>query len=106
VARTAPPDVAKAAKRGLELRQQFKRGGTDVGARRAHQLAEGKPISDDDVIAIASYFKRHRVDKRAKTRSWGDESDPSAGYIAWLLWGGDAGESWADNERRALVRAK
>ena len=102
-ARTAPANVAKAAKRGLELRQQFRRGGTEVGARRAAQLADGKPVSDADVVAIASYFKRHSVDKRAKTHRWGDEDDPSAGYIAWLLWGGDAGEAWATREREKLA---
>ena len=102
--RKAPVDVAKAARRGLELREQFGRGGTDVGVRRAEQLAEGKPVSDADIAAIASYFKRHSVDKQAKAHRWGDETDPSAGYVAWLLWGGDAGEAWADSERERLDR--
>ena len=105
MARTAPSDVAKAARHGLELRRQFGRGGTEVGVRRANQLAEGEAVSDDDIIAIASYFKRHSVDKQAKTHRWGDEADPSAGYVAWLLWGGDAGEAWADTERQRLQPA-
>ena len=33
----APPEVAAVAKRGLALREEFKRGGTIVGARRATQ---------------------------------------------------------------------
>jgi hypothetical protein len=37
-----------------------------------------------------SYFSRHEVDKKGE--GWGKDS---AGYIAWLLWGGDAGWSWA-----------
>jgi hypothetical protein len=37
-----------------------------------------------------SYFARHEVDKKGE--GWGVDS---AGYIAWLLWGGDAGRSWA-----------
>lgn len=97
--RKAPADVANAARRGLELRKQFGRGGTAVGVNRAEQLADGKPVSNADVAAIASYFKRHTVDKQATAHRWGDEADPSAGYVAWLLWGGDAGETWANEER-------
>jgi hypothetical protein len=37
-----------------------------------------------------SYFSRHEVDKKGE--GWGKDS---AGYIAWLLWGGDAGWAWA-----------
>lgn len=102
-ARKAPDAVATAARRGLELREQFGRGGTEVGVHRAEQLAGGKPVSDADIADIASYFKRHSVDKQAKAHEWGDEADPSAGYIAWLLWGGDAGEAWADKERDKLA---
>jgi hypothetical protein len=39
---------------------------------------------------MTSYFARHEVDKKGE--GWGVDS---AGYIAWLLWGGDAGWSWA-----------
>jgi hypothetical protein len=33
-----PADVAAAAKRGLELREKFRRGGTSVGVHRAKGL--------------------------------------------------------------------
>jgi hypothetical protein len=46
---------------------------------------------------MVSYFARHEVDKRAK--NFGNEENPSAGYIAWLLWGGDVGRSWARQEK-------
>lgn len=26
----------------------------------------------------------------------------SAGFIAWLLWGGDAGKAWADHKAKNL----
>jgi hypothetical protein len=97
--------VANVAARGLDLREKFGRGGTEVGVRRAEQLRDRRPVSDADIIAIASYFKRHAVDKTAKSHEWGDESDPSAGYIAWLLWGGDAGERWADAVRAEIEAA-
>jgi hypothetical protein len=49
-----------------------------------------------------SYFARHAVDKNSKTSKWDTDSDPSADFIAWRLWGGDAGKAWADREARAL----
>ena len=97
-----PAAVAAAAKKGLELREKFNRGGTEVGVKRAHQLAGRHAVSEEDVTAISSYFKRHTVDKQAKAHEWGDDSDPSAGYIAWLLWGGDPGEKWADGLKAKL----
>ena len=91
-----PAEVVRAAAKGLKLHEKFKRGGTEVGIRRAHQLAHRKPVSAEDIKAISSYFKRHAVDKDSTSHKWGDTENPSAGYIAWLLWGGDAGEKWAD----------
>ena len=92
--------MAANAKRGLKLRDRFGRGGTDVGVKRAHQLAERRDVSEADVKAMHSYFARHGVDKQGK--DWASQDDPSAGYIAWLLWGGDEGKAWADRKRKAL----
>jgi hypothetical protein len=75
-----PADVAAAAKRGLELREKFHRGGTSVGVHRARQLAERRDVSFRDITAISAYFARHEVDKASKSHEWGDETDPSAGY--------------------------
>ncbi len=102
MAKTFTPTLkmAAAAKRGLKLREKFKRGGTEVGVRRAHQLAERRDVSEADVKAIHSYFARHVVDQAGE--GWADEDKPSAGYIAWLLWGGDEGKTWADAKRKTL----
>lgn len=94
--------MAANAKRGLKLRDTFKRGGTEVGVRRAEQLVHRATLDEADIKSMASYFARHAVDKDAKSTTWGDLSDPSAGYIAWLLWGGDAGEAWAKRSRAKL----
>lgn len=88
--------MASNARKGLALRERFNRGGTDVGVRRAQQIIDGGPLSDEDVKSMYSYFARHEVDKQSKSHEWADESDPSAGYIAWLLWGGEDGKIWAD----------
>jgi hypothetical protein len=94
--------MAAAAKRGLRLREQFGRGGTHVGVARAHQLAERRPVTETDVKAMHSYFARHAVDKQVRSHKWNSNTDPSAGFIAWLLWGGDAGKEWADRKAAKL----
>ena len=93
--RTPPKGVADCAAKGLELREQHGRGGTDVGRRRAEQLKGQHAVSERDIKSMYSYFARHNVDKRGK--NWGDPDKPSAGYIAWLLWGGDPGRKWIDD---------
>ena len=100
-----PVAVARAAAKGLKLREQFKRGGTSVGLRRARQLVDRAAVSPRDITAISSYFKRHRVDQDSTSHAWGDAENPSAGYIAWLLWGGDAGEKWADAKKAKQQKA-
>ena len=96
----APPEVAAIAKRGLALREEHKRGGTVVGATRANQLAKREVVSIDTIKRMVAYFTRHEVDLQAPAAKRGHPDYPSAGYIAWLLWGGDAGRSWA----RKIVR--
>ncbi len=100
-----PAEVAAAAKRGLELRDKFHRGGTSVGVHRAQQLAERRPVSARDIVAMSAYFARHEVDRGSKSHAWGDEANPSAGYVAWLLWGGHSGRRWADALNARLKNA-
>lgn len=83
------------AARGLEWRREFGRGGTAVGVARARDIANGRPLSLDTVERMASYFARHEVDKQGEGWSPGEPGYPSAGRIAWALWGGDAGRSFA-----------
>lgn len=97
---TPPKAVADAASKGLELRRAHKRGGTQVGVARARDLAGRKRLSEETVKRMTSYFARHNVDKRAA--NFGDDDNPSAGYVAWLLWGGEAGRSWAEAVRKKL----
>jgi hypothetical protein len=85
-----PQEVRSNAKRGLELRKKHNRGGTEVGVARARDLSNGSALPLDTIKRMNSYFSRHEVDKKGE--GWGVDS---AGYIAWLLWGGDAGWSWA-----------
>lgn len=83
------------AKRGLEWRREFGRGGTEVGIARARDISNGKNLSDDTVKRMYSFFSRHEVDKKAEGFRVGEKGYPSNGRIAWALWGGDAGFSWS-----------
>lgn len=51
-----------------------------------------------------SFFSRHEVDKQAEGFRQGEEGYPSNGRIAWALWGGDAGQSWARKKRDQIER--
>lgn len=92
--------MAANARRGLKLREQFGCGGTHVGVARAKQLASREELEPAEIKSMYSYFARHEVDK--KSRHWASDTDPSAGYIAWLLWGGDEGKEWIGRQRRKL----
>jgi len=90
--------MADEAAKGLAYRREFGRGGTEVGVARARDIKNRVNLSPRTVKRMKAFFDRHQVDRRAE--DWGNEHNPSAGYVAHLLWGGDAGYSWA----RARVR--
>jgi hypothetical protein len=92
----APTDgMVAEARRGLEWRAAFGRGGTAVGVARARDIVNRRRLSRTTVVRIASYFARHRVDRNAQGFRPGEPGYPSAGRIAWALWGGDAGDTFA-----------
>ena len=94
--------MAANATLGLKLRKRFGRGGTEVGVRRARQLAAREDLAPADIKSMYSYFARHAVDKNTTRHVWGSTEDPSAGFIAWLLWGGDEGKVWVGKQREKL----
>ncbi len=92
------------AKKALAWRAEFNRGGTEVGVNSARRILSGGELSRDLVVKMASYFSRHEVDKQGEGYSPGEQGFPSAGRIAWGLWGGDAGQTWSSAKRDALNR--
>ena len=98
--------MKSAAKRGLELRREYNRGGTAVGVARARDISNGKSLSEDTVLRMYSYFKRHEVDKQGQGWSTDSPKYPSAGKIAWLLWGGNAGYTWATTIRNRIMKER
>ena len=99
-----PQSATNNAKRMIEWRKKYGRNvvtaGTDVGWRRASQLANRENISLDVVKRMAQ-FNRHRenakIDPKYKGEPWKDN-----GYVAWNLWGGTAGVDWAIREVNKL----
>jgi hypothetical protein len=92
-----PKAVQSAACSGLEMRRKFNRGGTAVGVARARNLCNGDNIPIGTIARMVSYFARHEIDKQAEGFRRGEKGFPSAGKIAFLLWGDEAGKRWADS---------
>ena len=104
-----PPSSAVAnAKRGLELRKEYGRGGLspaeaksqgiDSGVTRARKIASGK-VSKHDVRRMSA-FNRHRKNYRPEKKM--PDGGPTAGTIAWLLWGGTSGVNWAKKKSASM----
>ena len=97
-------EMASEAERGLAWREEFGRGGTEVGVARARDIKNRANLSPETVQRMVSYFARHEIDKEAEGFSPGEEGYPSAGRIAWALWGGDPGKGWANRKSEELDR--
>lgn len=90
--------MASNAARGLELREKHGKGGTAVGVARARDIKNRANLSPSTVRRMHSFFSRHEGNQK------GGEDD--AGYIAWLLWGGDAGKAWAARKSEQLDKSE
>ena len=99
-------EMANEAKRGLDWRKEHNRGGTEVGVARAVQLINRENLSPRTIKRMYSFFSRHEVDKQAEGFRKGEEGYPSAGRIAWALWGGDAGFSWSKRKVQEINKEK
>ena len=96
--------MAKEAEKALEWRKEYGRGGTSVGVARAVQLKNRQELSLSTVKRMRSFFARHEVDKKGEG-FYSGKAFPSAGRIAWGLWGGDAGKDWAEGIMRRVEGA-
>lgn len=95
------------AKRGLALREKWNRGGLDAsqaksegvgsGVARARDIANGN-LTLDTVKRMHAFFSRHEKNFNPSKKE--TDGGPTAGTIAWYLWGGSAGKAWA----RSILR--
>lgn len=91
-----------AAEQGLSYRREYGRGGTAVGIARARDIKNGKNLSPQTARRMKAFFDRHEVNRVPPSRKKDDDGGPTNGWIAWLLWGGDAGRTWAESKVRQL----
>lgn len=93
--------MASAAKRGLDLAANGKGGGglEPATKSRAKKIASKAELSMGHVKRMASFFARHSVDRKS---DWGKAGSETPGYVAWQLWGGDAGKAWASARVKQL----
>lgn len=100
------PEYIKAnARRGLDLLKFAGDGLTEKTKREARSMARGE-VSDNKAVRMAAWFARHISDldsPNADAYLRGDKERPTAGQVAWLLWGGDLGKS---NRLRAMKWAE
>jgi len=103
-----PASAVKAAQKGLAQRKEWGRGGLspseaksqgiDSGVTRARKIASGS-VSRHDVRRMSA-FNRHRKNNRPDKKM--PDGGPTAGTIAWNLWGGTSGVNWAKKKSAAM----
>lgn len=101
---TPTDGMAKEAQKALDWRKDGFNGGTAVGLARARQLVNKQELSPSTVRRMHSFFSRHEVDKQGEGFSPGEPGFPSNGRVAWALWGGDPGQTWARAKSETLDR--
>ena len=101
---TPTDGMAKEAQKALDWRKEGFDGGTPIGLARARQLVNKQELSPSTVRRMHSFFSRHEVDKQGEGFSPGEPGFPSNGRVAWALWGGDAGQTWARAKSETLDR--
>lgn len=101
---TPTDGMASEAQKGLDWRKEGFDGGTPVGLARARQLVNKQELSPSTVRRMHSFFSRHEVDKQAEGFRPGEDGYPSNGRVAWALWGGDSGQTWAAAKTKTLDR--
>jgi len=96
-----PKSASNNAKKALKYKEESgnpKGCGTSVGWRRATQLANRSPLSEDVVKRMAS-FNRHRQHKDVPYTE-------GCGGLMWDAWGGTSGIDWAIRKSKQIDEEK
>lgn len=99
---TPPQGVRDALRRGLELHAEGY-GGDGLAPETvpwARRLAGGEAISVEKARAMRAWFARHEESPGEAEARRDDKTSPA--WVAWLLWGGDAGKAWASKIMRQV----
>lgn len=112
-----PKSVANQAEKGLELRekaspsnkgglssQEAGKQGIGSGVQRAVNLKNRDNVTPETIGKMLGFFARHQKNKGLSPENrdtpWNDK-----GYVAWLLWGGDEGWTWAKKVKEQMEKA-
>ena len=87
--------MASAARRGLKLHEDGKSGDglKPETVARANRLARREEMNEDWVREMNAWFARH--ESASKSPGWDTPGSEKPGYVAWLLWGGNAAKNWS-----------
>ena len=101
---TTPTEGMKEeARKGLEWRKEYGRGGTQTGVSRARDIINGD-LSISSIKRMFSFFSRHENNKAKHYSAKENDGGPTAWRIAWALWGGNAGFSWSKKKVKEIAR--
>ena len=94
--------MAAAARRGLKLHEEGKSGDglKPETVARANRLAKREEMNEDWVREMRAWFARH--DEASKSPGWDKPGEEKPGYVAWLLWGGNAAMNWSARKVKEL----
>ena len=112
-----PKAVADEAEKGLKLRekaspsnrggltsQEAGKQGIGSGVQRAVNLKNRDNVTPETIGKMLGFFARHEKNKGIPPEHK-DEPWNAKGYVAWLLWGGDAGRAWAKKVKDQMDKA-
>jgi HK97 family phage prohead protease len=87
--------MASAARRGLRLHEEGKSGDglKPETVARANRLAKREEMNADWIREMNAWFSRH--ESASKSPGWDTPGKEKPGFVAWLLWGGDAARNWS-----------
>lgn len=89
-----PEEVRQSALLGLRLSYKHNyTSASGIGVARAVQLSLAPSVNERTITRMSGYFSRHRKDQNSSR--FGDMDNPSAGFMAWLNWGGTPGWEWS-----------
>jgi HK97 family phage prohead protease len=95
--------MAEAARTGLRLHNEGKSGDglKPETVRRANIIAARQELTEAHVREMNAWFARHEADRRP---GWNKPGEETPGFVAWMLWGGDAGRLWSADKIEQMDR--
>jgi HK97 family phage prohead protease len=94
--------MASAARRGLKLHEEGKSGDglKPETVARANRLAKREEMNADWIREMNAWFARHET--ASKSPGWDTPGEEKPGFVAWLLWGGNAAKNWSARKVKEL----